>query len=284
MPFRGDSTRNEVDIAEKELINVLLSIYFSNCCTHLTNVSVYESIEDMAKILTVNLGFVSLFLIEAAKGRILVDAGASKKADRLWKTLEYQEISPEEIRLVIITHVHYDHVGFLPEVLDRTGADLLVHTSEAPLLREGRSAPVHLTSKLMRLFMPPDRESTVPAAQPTKTIDDEFSLEGYGLKGRVLNTPGHTPGSVSIIIDDEAAFVGDIVMRLPILTGSPFKPFVAEDMNRIYESWDAVLSSIGTLQEATIYPSHGKPFPAERLQQELTKIGRGSPHTAGPAT
>ena len=95
--------------------------------------------------------------------------------------------------------------------------------------------------------------------------DDDFSLEPYGIHGRVIHTPGHTSGSMSLLLDTGDAFVGDLAVNgLPFRIG-PGMPHVGENADAIKESWSLIISS-GARQ---IYPAHGKPFSADVLEKLL---------------
>ena len=90
----------------------------------------------------------------------------------------------------------------------------------------------------------------------------------YGVAGRVLHTPGRTPGSVSIVRDSGDAIVGDLAMnRMPLRLG-PGLPIFAEDMAQGKRSIEKLLSA----GVKTIYPAHGNPFPADVLKAAVAAM------------
>jgi glyoxylase-like metal-dependent hydrolase (beta-lactamase superfamily II) len=92
-------------------------------------------------------------------------------------------------------------------------------------------------------------------------ISKEFSLENYGLEGSVLETPGHTNGSISVLLKDGAVLVGDLAFNLT----SKLFPIFAESPTKVWESWKKLTDS-GARE---IYPGHGKwPLPVERMVRE----------------
>ncbi len=93
-------------------------------------------------------------------------------------------------------------------------------------------------------------------------VDDEpWSLEDYGIPGVVIPTPGHSPGSLSVVLESGEAFVGDLAMnRLP-LTLRPSLSIFGDDVHTLKRSWRRVVES----GARTIYPAHGRPFPVEAL-------------------
>ena len=91
-----------------------------------------------------------------------------------------------------------------------------------------------LTNLLIKLIMP---KQPFDGVIPDILIDDELSLEEFGVKGRAIFTPGHTPGSISIILDSGEAIVGDLV------NGAPFKgPLFASDISKSKESFERKMS------------------------------------------
>ena len=96
--------------------------------------------------------------------------------------------------------------------------------------------------------------------------NEEFSLEKYGISGKVVYTPGHSSGSVSVLLETGEAFVGDMAMNKFPLRLSPGMPIYAENWQILIDSWKTLLE--GGVK--TIYPAHGGPFSADIIQKELT--------------
>ena len=95
--------------------------------------------------------------------------------------------------------------------------------------------------------------------------DEDFSLAPFGIPGKVIYTPGHTMGSVSILLETGDAFVGDLVMSGFPLRLNPGLPIFAEDIKRVKESIRKLLDR----GVKTIYPAHGKPFSAQIVNKFL---------------
>ena len=95
--------------------------------------------------------------------------------------------------------------------------------------------------------------------------DKELSLESYGIRGKILYTPGHSPGSTSLLLATGEAFVGDLAVNgLPLRIG-PGMSIFGEDVGAIKESYQLLL----TKSAKWIYPAHGKPFKADALKKFL---------------
>jgi len=107
--------------------------------------------------------------------------------------------------------------------------------------------------------------------QPTKVDivleDDAFSLKEYGISGKIFYTPGHSSGSVSVLLETGEAFVGDMAMNKFPLRLSPGLPIYAENWPSLVNSWQLLLSE----GAKTVYPSHGGPFSIDIIKNELAK-------------
>ena len=107
----------------------------------------------------------------------------------------------------------------------------------------------------------------IPATTVDVVINNEgFSLAEYGISGKVIYTPGHSLGSVSVLLDTGDAFVGDMAMNMFPLTLKPGLPIFAEDFDKLKESWRVLLDQ-GVKR---VYPSHGKPFSVDVIKEKLS--------------
>ena len=87
--------------------------------------------------------------------------------------------------------------------------------------------------------------------------EDEWRLDKHSVAGQVILTPGHTPGSISVLLDSDEAIVGDLVMgQLMGLIRKPGPPFVAWDLERNQES----VRRLAALSPRIVYVGHGGPF------------------------
>ena len=193
---------------------------------------------------------------------------------KLAASLERLGIAPRDVRCIVATHSHYDHVGSLRAVRELTGAAVVMHKHDAGAVAAGRSRTPPGTTGwgkvlgfLMRALRLPQE---FPAIRPNLTIDAEMSLEPFGIPARVLHTPGHTRGSVSVVLASGEALVGDLAMSGFPLRAGPGIPVFAESIDDVYESWEKILAAGAT----TIYPAHGRPFPADRLRDILSRRRR----------
>jgi glyoxylase-like metal-dependent hydrolase (beta-lactamase superfamily II) len=147
-----------------------------------------------------------------------------------------------------------------------------IHEKERQLLSEGSvilppganffgKAASYVGERFMKPFL------GFPPVEPEITISGDFSLESFGMPGKIIPTQGHTEGSLSVLMPTGEAFVGDLAANyLPFGLGPILPPF-ASNTPQLLASWKKLLSLGATL----ICPTHGKPFPAEILRRRLQK-------------
>jgi hydroxyacylglutathione hydrolase len=227
-------------------------------------------------IIPIHLGKSTVYAIRDSNGAILIDTGVPGQAGKIIRSLEKNGIPPGDIKLIVITHVHYDHVGSLAELLRSfpSPCAVAVHESESALLREGKSVLPAGTSALGRMMMNFLNRLVRPfpglirfePVTPDVLITKETFLNSFGISGRILPTPGHTVGSLTVILENGAAFVGDLAVNYYPWGGPIFPPF-ADDVPLLMKSWQALLA----LPVKTIYPAHGRPFSIAHLRRAYDK-------------
>jgi glyoxylase-like metal-dependent hydrolase (beta-lactamase superfamily II) len=228
-----------------------------------------------SRIHTIPLGFDQIYIVKD-QGAIMIDSGEPKKGKVFLNGLRKKSIKPEEIQLIVLTHGHWDHIGSAAEIKEITEAKIVMHENEKHCLEEsfklmppGVTTWGNIVDKLVSWFIIPFKH--IHATEVDIVLkDEEFSLNEYGIKGKIIHTPGHSSGSVSILLDTGEAFVGDLAMNKIPLRLTPGLPIFAEDWPKLIESWQKLLD----LGVRIIYPSHGDPFSADIIENELSKGSR----------
>lgn len=219
--------------------------------------------------MTIDLGFVKAFLIKGEK-YILIDTGVPKSFEKIKSYMTDNGINPKDISLVIITHNHLDHTGSISKVKELTGAPVLIHKSEDMYLSKGVTTPVQSRNLLAKLIM---KIMKNPEIEPFKADiiiedDDSFDLEPYGASGKIICTPGHTDGSISVILDNGHAVVGDLFSAKKAKQGTKVNyPFIYSDLDAIKVSMRKLIDQGGK----QFYNAHGVVCDENALRRLLEK-------------
>ena len=227
---------------------------------------------DQNRIVQIPMMSSNAYVVANGRNAILIDCGMKKKEKKILAALEGMRLSPDDIKLIILTHTHYDHAGSLKALQEITGAKVLAHQAEAACLEQGYCAFPKGTMWFPKIMSAIGRALNkwvgryTPVA-PDIAISKRFDLKPFGVDGYVLPTPGHTAGSLSVIIEGRHAIVGDTLFN--IFKRSVYPPY-ANDQEILLKSWKKLLET-GCEH---FYPGHGKPFTRERLQKTYAKKKR----------
>jgi glyoxylase-like metal-dependent hydrolase (beta-lactamase superfamily II) len=204
------------------------------------------------------LGFVNVFFVEDDEGGLwLVDAGVDAAADRIGGGIRALGRKPRELRGVVVTHLHGDHVGGLAAVKERTGAEVWMGAEDAALIREGKTyrefepGPGALRSVIVRVMA----RRTMPDADPVAVEHEVKDGEALPFGAVALHTPGHTAGHLAMLLprDGGVLFVGDAATDLGGRLG----------VGPVYEDVDEGMRSLrrlAGLEFETALFSHGRPL------------------------
>jgi len=217
------------------------------------------------EIFRVKLGLNSTYLIRG-KDVVMVDGGVPDKLKVFKRKIAELGILPGEVKLMVITHSHFDHCGSAYEIRDLTGAEIAIHESEKSYLENGGMIipkGVNTLGKITQpVFFPILKKISYPKVKADILITNEpYPLSKYGIDGSIIHTPGHTFGSISVILDSGEAFVGCMAHD-----GFPFRrrpglPIYAQDIEEIKKYWRLLIERGVKM----VYPGHGKPFRVEAM-------------------
>jgi len=153
-------------------------------------------------------GAISNCYLLRGKRPVLVDTGSPGDLKRILAGLKAAGVAPRDLALILLTHGHSDHAGCAGELRRRTGAQIAIHAGDAALARSGRNGVLAVQDWIGRALRPFVDEE-FEAFEPDLVFKEGIALEPYGLRGRVLPTPGHTAGSVSVVLANGEALIGD---------------------------------------------------------------------------
>ena len=218
-------------------------------------------------IYPIHMGLNTVYAVKG-EGVILIDGGFPHRLAHFKDGLAKALIQPEEIKLIILTHGHWDHIGSTRDIKQLTGAKVLMHEKDMHFLAEVKQTSrtgFTLWGKIMSTL---ETLTSHLIHIPTFEVDivagnEELSLSEYGIPGRLICTPGHTWGSVSVLLDTGEAFVGCLAMNLFPLRLNPGLPIWGDDIQLVKNSWKKLLE----MGAETVYPAHGEPFPAQVMSK-----------------
>ncbi len=195
----------------------------------------------MENLITLTHRSTHTFLVDLGTGKLMVDAGWPGTLSVLKSQLRAYRIDPAEIKFVLITHTHPDHAGLAQEIKRLSGARLLIHEVQVPFLPQLEASWKGKGGYVPIVVEPRD----VVLASANRPV-----LGQLGIRGEVLETPGHSDDSVSLVLDSGLCFVGD-------LHPPQFAPDeAAAAVSRA--SWQKLLDHGARM----FYPAHGEPFRA----------------------
>jgi hydroxyacylglutathione hydrolase len=233
----------------------------------------------------IRMGFCTSYLVRD-RGAVLVDAGQQGYGDAFRRRLAQVGIAPDDLTLVFLTHGHWDHIGFLGELRRLSGAPVAVNHREKPWVEQGLMPlprPITVWGRLLESFiktfvMPKQTFGPVPV--DITLGDDRFPLEAYGVDGALFSTPGHSSGSMSLILRTGEAFVGDLAVNGLPQSLRPNTSVFAEEPHLIPQSWRIILRAGAKV----VHPAHGRPFEASALQRLLHEPYAALENRSGPTT
>ena len=161
------------------------------------------------------LGAVNVFFVEDDEGGLwLVDAGTEPGAERIGGGLRALGRAPQELRGVVVTHLHGDHVGGLAAVKAHTGAEVWAQAEDAAALREGvRGRALEPGPGLVRSAdrARDGRQGRARAGDPIAVEHEVDDGETLPFGATALHTPGHTAGHLALLLprDGGVLFAGD---------------------------------------------------------------------------
>lgn len=199
---------------------------------------------------------------------VLVDTGAPGDLPRILAALKQQGIDPKQLALILLTHGHSDHAGNAAELHARSGRPVALHAGDATLARSGKNGVLAAQGPLGR-FIRPFIDEEFQSFEPDIQFREVFSLEPYGVRGKVIPTPGHTNGSVSVVLASGEAIIGDVLRGSMMWPNRARPPFFCNDLDLNARSI-VRLAREGLLR---CYPGQFGSFPGSELGRYLTTGG-----------
>ena len=228
------------------------------------------------------LGMINAFLIVNSKGCILIDTGLPDTESKVERILKKLNLTFHDIKLIVITHAHIDHAGNTATIKSLSSAPVIAHEGDLPYFKGDKKMHFCSTGWFGWLF-----SKTGANQKPYKNFEPDIllsartnlDLSSYGFEGEVIPTPGHTDGSISVVLGNKNAIVGDLVSSGILLGGiartnkAKRPPF--ED-NPLQVSQE--LLSIADKGVETFFMGHGGPLPKKEVLRHIKKLKNIAKH------
>lgn len=245
----------------------------------------------LLRLIPLKLSVTTCYLIPAGGKYLLVDTGYEEDWNLFCTRLKEASVELSQISHILLTHHHDDHCGLLDPILKKNPKiRVVVSKSTTELLRKGENDQTHGGGLLnRRIAFLIRRKQFYVSVVLRKKVDKAKNLKfrpyevrgcdvvfqgepelrqlGIELDGRVLETPGHTVDSVSVLFPDGDCLVGDAAANMLRFAGTKYCVIFICNLNEYYKSWQKLLDA----GAKRIVPAHGKPYSAEKLRRNLGK-------------
>ena len=218
-----------------------------------------QEIKTITLPLPFKLGSVNCYLVQTDSGYILIDTGTSNKRGELLRELENAGCKPDNLKLIVLTHGDFDHIGNAAYLCERFGAKIAMHKDDSGMAEHGdmfwnrKSGNVLIKMIAPILF----RFKKSNRFEPDLFIEDGYALSEYGFDATVLAIPGHSRGSIGILTASGDLICGDLFDN----TDKPVLNSIMDDL----VAANASVEKLRSFAINTVYPGHGKSFPLEQF-------------------
>lgn len=220
------------------------------------------------------LGRSNCFLVKRDSKFLLIDTSWKHSRKKLYARLIHVGCNEENLVALILTHTHFDHTQNAANIKRRYAVPIIVHQSEAEFLRNGDNVLPAGSNRVTRFLIKrfgklASSFCKYEAITGDILVDEQLELRNLGFEAKVLHTPGHSTGSISVIVDNEIAITGDTMFG--VYRDSVFPPF-ADDPKQLVESWGKLLET-----DCSIFlPAHGTERTRTLLAREYDKYRKNS--------
>jgi hydroxyacylglutathione hydrolase len=222
------------------------------------------------EIQTISLGGTNCYLVKTRICHILIDTGFPFQRGKLEDELERKGCKPGNLKLIVITHGDIDHTGNCAYLRQKHDARIAMHEGDTEMCmkdgmtRDRGKMPADFPLPLMMLWLAKGFSAFVLGQlawrkpfdrfEPDLLLEEDQGLAEYGFDAKILYSPGHSKGSVSVVTDDGDLICGDMFSNA---------------WGRILKSTDeGGLERLKELGIETFYPGHGKPFSMQQLMND----------------
>lgn len=213
------------------------------------------------------------YLITTSKGNILINTGLASSGVQIKKNIQALGFKFSDVKILLTTQAHYDHMGAMAEIKKATGAKLMVDEKDAPVLPTGGAADYEM-GKYGVSFKP---------LKADKLLHDGDTIRLGEMQLVMLHHPGHTKGSCSYLltVKDEQQSYKVLIANMPsIIVDKPFAaitayPGIADDYAYTLNAMKNIQFDIWVASHASQFGLHDKHKPGDAYNPAAFKDQAG---------
>jgi glyoxylase-like metal-dependent hydrolase (beta-lactamase superfamily II) len=212
---------------------------------------------------------VNWYLVEGEDGLTVVDAGVPESWSSLHEALRELRHQPSDLKAVVLTHAHFDHIGFAERARTELGVPVYVHENDVPLVRKPMQY-AHERSRTRYLLTKPRALPIVAGFLRTRAfwprpvrVVSRYAEGTLAVPGspEIVPTPGHTLGHCSLAFPDrDAVIAGDSLVMLDPYTAAAGPRIVSGAATADSERALRSLAALAATSAATVLTGHGEPW------------------------
>ena len=192
------------------------------------------------------------YIVESGDNAILVDTASGEGYTEV-----LEECKKYNIRLIVLTHIHFDHAENAAKLSKEFGVPVAFNKADEELFDDYKAQTLMSYGLVGRVVLGVSlkvlSETEVKKPENIIYIDDGFDLSSYGIDAKIIGLPGHTKGSIGVDVEGESLLVGDALDN-----------WISPATGHLYSNMDDLKNTaekIRALGERTLYYGHGKPTP-----------------------
>jgi metallo-beta-lactamase class B len=221
----------------------------------------YEPFRVAGNLYYVGTYDLSSYLITTTDGHILINTGLAESVPMIKSHVEALGFKFSDIKILLATHAHYDHVAGMAEIKKITGASMLINERDATVLADGGNSD----------FIFGGKGATFEPVKADSFLHDNDTVMLGGVQIIVLSHPGHTKGASSFLFDvkDEKQTYRVLIANMPTildetkLSGMPGYPDVGNDYGRTLERMKNIKFDLWLASHASQFELHKKRKPGD---------------------
>ena len=206
----------------------------------------------MIEIKRIKGGTDNCYLVTDGGQAILVDTASGQNLDQVMA-----ECDKYTLKLIVLTHVHFDHAENAAALSARYGVPVAIHRKDEELFDSFDKQPLKSSGLVgcvvLGMSLKVLRNTTVARPDNLIYVEEGDDLNAYGFNAKVVELPGHTLGSIGLDVEGRHLLVGDALDN-----------WIRPGTGHLFYDKEATRKSaekIRALGDRTIYYGHGKPTP-----------------------